>query len=186
MEYYPLYKLGYDKKFGLTEQGEIIDLDKSKPLKLNKKNQYKLLNNKGNIEYISIKKIYRQAYNREYAKDDIKSLNGEIWKEIDTQGKYYISSYGRVKSYQGINARILKPSQNKKGYLRVYLSAENGKKKAYYIHRLVAIAFIENNDNKKDTVDHIDFQVQNNNVSNLCWLSRSDNSKRRRKRKSKC
>lgn len=183
MEYYPLKELGFDEKYIITEHGEIIDTHKSELLKPNKRNNYKLLTLKGNIEYTSLKKLYRKAFNKEYARDNIKSLNGEKWKEIDQQGKYYISSYGRVKSYQGINARILKPSQNKKGYLRVYLSAENGKKKAYYIHRLVAIAFIENNDISRDTVDHIDFQVQNNNVNNLCWLSRSDNSKRRRKRK---
>lgn len=185
MKYYPLHKLGFDKRYVLTDKGEIIDLNTSEPLKPNSKNQYRLLNKEGKIEYINLKRLYRQAYNKEYAKDNIPSLKGEIWEKIDQKGKYYISDFGRVKSYQGVNARLLTPSENKKGYLRVYISAETGKKKAFYIHRLVAIAFIQNDDISKDTVDHIDFNVQNNNKRNLRWLTRADNSKRRKERELK-
>ena len=185
MNYYPLKELGFDKRYVITEQGEIINLETSKPIKPNAKNQYRLVNNKGESEYINLKKLYRQVYNREYSKDDIKSFKGEIWKEIDKQGKYYISSCGRVKSYQGLNAIILKPSQNTKGYLRVYLSVETNDKQAFFIHRLVAFGFIPNEDLSKDTVDHIDFNIQNNNVDNLRWLTRSENSKRRRERELK-
>ena len=185
MQYYPLTELGFDEKYIITEHGEIINLETSEPIKPNSKNQYKLVNNKGENEYVNLKKLYRQAFDREYSKDDIKSLKGEKWKEIDPRGKYYISSCGRVKSYQGLNAIILKPSQNKKGYLRVYISTEPNRKKAFFIHRLVAFGFIPNDDINKDTVDHIDFDIQNNNIDNLRWLTRADNSKRRREREQK-
>lgn len=60
----------------------------------------------------SLKSIYRLAFGREYAEDTIEDLPEEIWKPIDEQGKYYVSSLGRVKSYQGVKARILKPYKN--------------------------------------------------------------------------
>ena len=182
MNYYPLTELGFDERYVITEQGEIINLETSEPIKPNSKNQYRLVNNKGESEYINLKKLYRQVYNKEYSNDDIKSFKGEIWKEIDRHGKYYISNCGRVKSYQGLNAVILKPSQNEKGYLRVYLSIETNDKRAFFIHRLVAFGFIPNDDINKDTVDHIDFNVQNNKSNNLRWLTRAENSKRRRER----
>lgn len=49
------------------------------------------------------------AYNKEYSIDTIENLNGEEWKEIDGEGKYFISSCGRVKTYCGYYAKILKP-----------------------------------------------------------------------------
>ena len=54
------------------------------------------------------------------------------------------------------------------------------KGKHKYCHRLTAEAFIENKDNL-DTVDHLDFIRTNNDISNLRYLSRADNSKRKRK-----
>ena len=88
----------------------------------------------------------------------------EIWKNIDGyNGLYQISNLGRVKSCERyrkgknniptkVNERLLKQTLNN-GYLSVGLSKE-GKIKYYYIHRLVASAFIDNPDNYNE-VNHI-------------------------------
>jgi hypothetical protein len=53
--------------------------------------------------------------------------------------------------------------------------------KHLYVHRLVALAFIPNDDpENKTTVDHIDFNVANNHVSNLRWMNDTENKKRRK------
>lgn len=46
----------------------------------------------------------------EFCIDEIENLSGEEWKPIEnTDNKYFISNYGRVKSYCGYNAIVLKP-----------------------------------------------------------------------------
>ena len=106
----------------------------------------------------------------------------EIWKRIkDTD--YEVSSFGRVKSidrvietelgYRHLKGRLLTPTDNGKGYLKVFF-CKNNKKYPQYVHRLVAGAFIENKDNKK-YINHIDYNRNNNHVSNLEWVTAKEN-----------
>ena len=64
-----------------------------------------------------------------------------------------------------ISCKILKPVSDKDGYFCVNL-CKNSKQKMYKIHRLVALNFIANPENK-ETVDHIDGVKTNNNIANL-------------------
>ena len=111
-----------------------------------------------------------------FPQNQLEDLEDEIWKQIDGYGnKYYISNYGRVKSYQHKIVKILKPTLNNKGYPRVAL-CKNGKRRYYLVHRLVAIAFVPNDDPlHKTTVDHINQQKDDAYYLNLRWLSLSDN-----------
>lgn len=108
--------------------------------------------------------------------DPIEDLEGEEWRTIQGyDGKYQISNYSRVKSFKSYKARLLSPQINNKGYLRIAL-CEQGRSKYFLVHRLVAIAFVSNDDPiEKNTVDHIDGNKLNNYASNLRWLSLSDN-----------
>lgn len=180
--YYPLQQLGYKDNYFITEQGLIIDTANNSQLQPNKKQQYKLTLKSGKNVYRSIKPLYRQAFNREYAVDTIENLQGEEWKLIDSKGKYYISTCGRVKSYQGRHAKLLKPYTNQRGYLRVDIITD--RRRTFLVHQLVGLAFIPNdNPIEKNTIDHIDLDKTNNAASNLRWLSRSDNVKAYREQK---
>lgn len=79
----------------------------------------------------------------------------ENWKFINAN--YEVSDKGNIKSvnYRGTGkSAIRKQSISKNGYMRVILS-DNGKNKTYFVHRLVAAAFIPNPDNLPE-IDHID------------------------------
>ena len=68
----------------------------------------------------------------------------------------------------------LKPCKNKKGYLKIGLY-KNGKRKHFYLHRLLALTFIPNPDNLPE-VDHIDRDRSNNDLSNLRWVTSIENN----------
>lgn len=109
--------------------------------------------------------------------------NEEIWKDIEGyNGKYMISSFGRVKSIWRNNQyksqigspTFLTPTTHKQGYLWVSL-VKDGKSKAHFIHRLVAQAFIPNHDNLPQ-VNHKDEDKTNNCIENLEWCDAKYNS----------
>ena len=99
----------------------------------------------------------------------------EIWKDIEGYyGLYQISNLGRVKSlnYRRTGKeKILKQAKTKLGYLFVFLKHKQEKAKPYYIHRLVAEAFIDNPNNLTE-INHIDEDKTNNASSNLEWCTR--------------
>ena len=96
----------------------------------------------------------------------------ESWKRIKEYRNYLISDQGRVFNFKFKKFR--EPQKDTCGYLRVIL-CKNGIVKTHKVHRLVAIAFIENPENKP-TVNHIDSDRTNNFVSNLEWNTHSENA----------
>ena len=99
--------------------------------------------------------------------------NMEIFKNIKGYPGYQISNYGRIWSTK--SNRYLNPYENNNGYLMINIQAANGKRKHELIHRLVALAFVDNPDGKPE-VDHIDRNRQNNHSDNLRWLTKSENN----------
>lgn len=90
----------------------------------------------------------------------------ELWKPVDGyNGRYKVSTYGRVISYaqDKQNGKFMTCSKTHKGYLTVALYDGNGGKKFYPVHRLVALAFIEN-PNNYEQVNHKDEDKANNHV----------------------
>ena len=95
------------------------------------------------------------------------------WRKVFENDLYSVSDEGQVRNDK--TQRILIPSVNSCGYLFIQLS-RNGKQRIGLIHRLVCKAFIENKENKTQ-VDHIDGDKTNNHVSNLRWVTASENRK---------
>lgn len=96
----------------------------------------------------------------------------EIWKYLSNLQNYSISSYGRLKNRSG---KILKSHDCGNGYY-FYRLSDKGKLKNYFVHRLVAMEFIKNPLNKAQ-VNHIDGNRNNNILSNLEWMTPSENNK---------
>jgi hypothetical protein len=116
-------------------------------------------------------------------------MKKEEWRPIvGYEGLYEVSNKGRVKSLakSWLNGRknsnvftknetILKKYIQKNGYERIVLRSNNTKKDLL-VHRVVAITFIPN-PNNKPAVNHIDGNKLNNNIYNLEWVTYKENSK---------
>lgn len=90
---------------------------------------------------------------------------------INEFNNYAISNFGNVKNVK--KNKILTPYLNVNGYL-TYTFCQNGIKKTFRIHRLVALYFIDN-PNNLPYVNHKDGNKTNNSVENLEWCTAQEN-----------
>lgn len=100
--------------------------------------------------------------------------NKEIWKTIEYNNELLeVSTFGNIKR----NGSLLKKFLNADGYETIKVSFKDRKgRTSAMVHRLVAFAFIENDDPKNKTeINHKDYNRTNNRVENLEWMSHANN-----------
>jgi hypothetical protein len=100
-------------------------------------------------------------------------MSNEIWKPIKGyESLYEISNRGTIRKIN--NKKLKMPHKHRMGYLKVMLYS-NGKEKSFYLHRLIAKAFIPNPKNYP-CVNHINGTKNDNSINNLEWCTRSQNT----------
>lgn len=98
----------------------------------------------------------------------------ETWKDIvGYEGIYQVSTLGNVRNIKRGN--MLKGRLDMYGYYRVILYKKGLRYKSFQIHRLVAMAFIHNPNNKPQ-VDHVNTIRVDNRVENLRWVTYKENN----------
>lgn len=103
----------------------------------------------------------------------------EVWKDIPGfEGYYQASNLGRIKSLGTITKyrpqeKVLKLATTSLWYKRVHIG-HAANRRTWGVHRLIAITFIPNPDNKPQ-VNHIDGNPSNNRVENLEWCTAKEN-----------
>lgn len=109
----------------------------------------------------------------------------EKWKDIEGyEGIYMVSDRGNIKSLDRfiykkdgkcclIRGVVIQLFKTKRGYMQLILH-NAGSQKRFFVHRLVAMAFIENPENKEE-VNHKNGIKHDNSVHNLEWATRIEN-----------
>ena len=95
----------------------------------------------------------------------------QSWNTLIYSIKYEINREGQIRNKE--TNRIISTRPDKDGYFRIVLWIDS-KRKNFLVHRLIAEHFIPNSENKPQ-INHIDGNKQNNSISNLEWVTLSEN-----------
>lgn len=175
----------YKSCYYLTEDGRLYNEDTKEYTAADKRNNFYIEEETGGKKKISLCKLYAAIYNKPYSIDNVDTLDNEEWREIDnTNGKYYVSSKGRIKSYARKQALLMRPALTNNGYLRVEIKQEDIRANKL-VHRLVAAAFLEKPGNIEMQLHHKDFNKLNNAADNLEWLTPAQHRQKHLERQAK-
>lgn len=169
---------GFCSCYYLTEEGKLYDAAAGRYKKPTKDDRFILKTEDNKTKKIALRSLYKLVFNKPYCKDNIKDLDNEIWQEIEnTNGVYYVSNLGRVKSYAAKEAKILRATISEKGYYRLDIIQE-GQRATKFVHRLVAAAFLLPPKSIDMQLHHKDFNKDNNAAANLEWLTVQQHTKK--------
>lgn len=118
------------------------------------------------------KSDYKNRYRVLY-KNKVDMLDGEVWKVVPNHLGYEVSNLGRVRNGKGL---VMSQAFNK-GYLFLGLKQDDGHRKNWRVHRLVATVFLDDSKEGEDEVDHINGVKTDNRAINLRWVDRKTNAR---------
>ena len=182
-------KNGFADFYYLSEQGlvYIVENDQIKKIKRPYSDHcFSLKTNDNRYIKKSQRSLFQLVFNKPFCNDLITDEQNQQWKHIKNTN-YYVSNHGRIKGYS-YRYRITEPLQaslnRDDGYQRVTLMI-NGIKKNQYVHRLVALSFLQTpQDVQNYQVHHKDGNHRNNHVQNLVWITKQEHRQIHRKKKS--
>ena len=90
---------------------------------------------------------------------------------------YEVSNLGNIRNKRTMKNLI--PQIGTTGYYQVRIKRDDGKMHTFKLHRIIALVFLENPENKR-TINHKDGDKLNNKVSNLEWMTDLENSRHAR------
>lgn len=96
--------------------------------------------------------------------------NNEVW--VQATRIHEVSNLGNVRNSQ--NKRLVKLQLTSTGYFEFFMRNPEGGRSRFKVHRLVAMYFVQNNQNKPH-VNHIDAVKTNNCFTNLEWCTHAEN-----------
>lgn len=97
------------------------------------------------------------------------------YKGYTFTGKYEVSSWGNLRNAETKVPLATYSNCRGQGYLKTKIIDTEGKRRALYVHQLVAFYFIGQQPAEGTDVDHIDGNVRNNSYTNLRYLTHKDN-----------
>jgi hypothetical protein len=122
---------------------------------------------------VKMKKIIEKT-----KQNNVEYNKNEQWIKLKDYNNYSVSSFGNIKN--NITNKLMKPKINN-GYYIVNIKSNDNKYINVAIHRLVAIMFLDNNENKH-TVNHKNHNKLDNNLHNLEWATMNEQNIHKRKR----
>jgi hypothetical protein len=104
-----------------------------------------------------------------------------LFDELHPEEKFQISNFGRIRSFKVSpdKPKIIKGSWLS-GYNILVLRLKNRKSTTFYVHKLVALNFVENDSPDRKFVVHLDYNKANNHYLNLKWVNRQELNEHRR------
>jgi hypothetical protein len=105
-------------------------------------------------------------------KDENPDLQG--YKQIKDFEDYYINTEGRIYNKKRKEFKVV-TGTNAGGYRIVILRNGNNEKISMYVHRLVALTFLDN-PNNYETINHINHIKHDNRLENLEWVTMKENN----------
>lgn len=165
---------GFKEYYYIDSEYKVYNSKIKRHLKIDSGGCYKLLRQNDTVCHISYNTLLKLVFGPTFVLNDIISLPNEQWKQLN-DSPYLCSQFGRIKSNKQLNSKILTTDKSN-GYERLKIDIGYGQKN-YYVHKLVAMCFLEPPKEPFMCCHHLDFNKLNNNYSNLVYLTNDEHIK---------